>query len=96
MPQGTPSREEHKHLAAVVLFDAIPTGWVSNISQRPNIFVDFLLQQNKMKKIRQTNFYTIIASEYRRCNDLYQIRRPLGLAFVIYFWWLGELLPLYI
>jgi hypothetical protein len=27
---------------------------------------------------------------------LYQIRRPLGLAFVIYFWWLGDLLPLYI
>ncbi len=27
---------------------------------------------------------------------LYQIRRPLGLAFVIYFWWLGELLLLYI
>ena len=25
--------------------------------------------RNKMKKIRQTNFYTIIASEYRRCND---------------------------
>ena len=22
-----------------------------------------------MKKIRQTNFYTITASEYRRCND---------------------------
>jgi hypothetical protein len=29
-------------LAAVVLFDAIPTGWISNISQRP---VDFLLQR---------------------------------------------------
>jgi hypothetical protein len=27
---------------------------------------------------------------------LYQIRRPLGLVFVIYFWWLGELLLLYI
>ncbi len=27
---------------------------------------------------------------------VYQILRPLGLAFVIYFWWLGELLPLYI
>ena len=27
---------------------------------------------------------------------VYQIRRPLGLAFVIYFWWLGELLLLYI
>ncbi len=27
---------------------------------------------------------------------LYQIRRPLGLVFVIYFWWLGDLLPLYI
>ncbi len=23
---------------------------------------------------------------------MYQIRRPLGLVFVIYFWWLGELL----
>jgi hypothetical protein len=31
--------------AALVLFDAIPTGWVSNISQRSNIFVDFLLQR---------------------------------------------------
>jgi hypothetical protein len=29
-------------------------------------------------------------------NTLYQIRRPLGLAFVIYFWLLGELLLLYI
>ncbi len=28
--------------------------------------------------------------------QLYQIRRPLGLVFVIYFWWLGELLLLYI
>jgi hypothetical protein len=27
---------------------------------------------------------------------MYQIRRPYGLAFVIYFWWLGELLLLYI
>ncbi len=26
---------------------------------------------------------------------LYQIRRPLGLVFVIYHWWLGELLLLY-
>jgi hypothetical protein len=31
------------------------------------------------------------------CNTwLYQIRRPLGLAFVIYFWWLGNLLLFYI
>ncbi len=29
-------------------------------------------------------------------NDVYQIRRPLGLVFVIYFWWLGELLLFYI
>ncbi len=29
-------------------------------------------------------------------KKMYQIRRPLGLAFVIYFWWLGELLLLYI
>ncbi len=29
-------------------------------------------------------------------SNVYQIRRPLGLAFVIYFWWLGELLLLYI
>ncbi len=29
-------------------------------------------------------------------DDMYQIRRPLGLVFVIYFWWLGELLLLYI
>jgi hypothetical protein len=28
--------------------------------------------------------------------ELYQIRRPLGLAFAISFWWLGELLPFYI
>jgi hypothetical protein len=27
---------------------------------------------------------------------VYQIRRPLGLAFAISFWWLGELLPFYI
>jgi hypothetical protein len=27
---------------------------------------------------------------------LYQIRRPLGLVFVIYHWWLGKLLLLYI
>ena len=27
---------------------------------------------------------------------VYQIRRPLGLVFVIYFWWLGDVLPLYI
>jgi hypothetical protein len=27
---------------------------------------------------------------------MYQIHRPLGLVFVIYFWWLGDLLPLYI
>ncbi len=32
----------------------------------------------------------------RQANTLYQIRRPLGLVFVIYFWWLGDLLPLYI
>jgi hypothetical protein len=37
-------------LAAVVLFDAIPTGWVSNISQRPNIFVDFLLHRRLVLK----------------------------------------------
>ncbi len=30
------------------------------------------------------------------CCWLYQIRRPLGLAFVISFCWLGELLPFYI
>jgi hypothetical protein len=35
-------------LAAVVLFDAIPTGWISNISQRP---VDFLLQRWRALKI---------------------------------------------
>ncbi len=29
-------------------------------------------------------------------NILYQIRRPLGLVFVIYFWWLGALLLFYI
>ncbi len=29
-------------------------------------------------------------------SRMYQIRRPLGLVFVIYFWWLGELLLLYI
>ena len=36
--------------AALVLSDAIPTGWVSNISQRPNIFVDFLLQRRWASK----------------------------------------------
>ena len=56
-------------MAAVVLFDAIPTCWVCNISQRQNNFVDFLLQRRLVLKIRQTNFYTITASEYRRCND---------------------------
>jgi hypothetical protein len=48
LPQGTPSREEHKTFsAALVLFDTIPTGWVTwvnNIPQRPNIFENFLLQ----------------------------------------------------
>jgi hypothetical protein len=39
------------------------------------------------------SFYT---STFPACYVLYQIRRPLGLAFVIYFWWLGDLLPLYI
>ena len=34
--------------------------------------------------------------EYLLYTILYQIRRPLGLVFVIYFWWLGELLLLYI
>ncbi len=29
-------------------------------------------------------------------KGMYQIRRPLGLVFVIYHWWLGELLLLYI
>ncbi len=38
-PQWTPSREEHKRFIDVIL-----TGRVSNISQWPNIFVDFLLQ----------------------------------------------------
>jgi hypothetical protein len=40
-------------LAAVVLFDAIPTGWVSNISQRQNNFVDFLLQRRLVLKKSQ-------------------------------------------
>ncbi len=30
---------------ALVLLGAIPTGWVSNIYQQPNIFVDFQLQR---------------------------------------------------
>ncbi len=41
-------------MATVVLFDAIPTGWVSNISQRPNIFVDFLLQRRWASKNHKT------------------------------------------
>jgi hypothetical protein len=46
VPQWTPSREENKTFsAALLLFDAILTNRVSNISQRPNIFVDFLLQR---------------------------------------------------
>ncbi len=51
MPQGTPiTRGALTFLAAVVLFDAIPTGWVSNISQRQNFFVDFLLQRRLVLK----------------------------------------------
>jgi hypothetical protein len=41
-------------------------------------------------RIRNTGTFTSFF------KDLYQIRRPLGLVFVIYFWWLGELLLLYI
>ncbi len=39
-----------------------------------------------IKKVGHSNTHGIV----------YQIRRPYGLAFVIYFWWLGELLLLYI
>jgi hypothetical protein len=35
---------------AVVIFDTIPTGWVSNTSQRQNNFVDFLLQRRLVAK----------------------------------------------
>jgi hypothetical protein len=46
VPQWTPSREEKKSFSGfLVLFDAILTGRASNISQRPTIFVDFLLQR---------------------------------------------------
>jgi hypothetical protein len=38
--------------AALVLFDTILTGQVSNISQRPNVFVDFLLQRRLVLKNR--------------------------------------------
>ncbi len=38
-------------MTAVLLFDAIPNGWVSNISQRQNNFVDFLLQRRLVLKI---------------------------------------------
>ncbi len=38
----------------------------------------------------------LLTPSKKRPFILYQIRRPLGLAFVIYFWWLGDLLPLYI
>ena len=34
--------------------------------------------------------------QLKKKGAVYQIRRPYGLAFVIYFWWLGELLLLYI
>jgi hypothetical protein len=44
-----------------------------------------------------TSFYSLFLPALKmHCLILYQIRRPLGLAFVIYFWWLGELLLLYI
>ncbi len=49
-PRDTITRGALKFLAAVVLFDALPTGWVSNFSQRPNIFVDFLLQRRLVLK----------------------------------------------
>ncbi len=43
-------------------------------------------------EVRFPNFLFLTFSMFL----LYQIRRPLGLVFVIYFWWLGELLLLYI
>ncbi len=49
-PRDTITRGALTFLAAVVLFDAIPAGWVSNISQRPNIFVDFLLKRRLVLK----------------------------------------------
>jgi hypothetical protein len=55
-------------LAAVVLFDAIPTGWVSNISQRPNIFVDFLSQRRlggMETKLRETKLKLENSGEMR-------------------------------
>ncbi len=42
------------------------------------------------------NKLTALAAAHYLLTELYQIRRPLGLVFVIYFWWLGELLLLYI
>jgi hypothetical protein len=44
-PKDTITRGAKTLSAALVLFYAIQTGWVNNISQRPNIFVDFQLQR---------------------------------------------------
>ena len=46
------------------------------------------------------SYFTIVPEQSLRTVEekgaVYQIHRPLGLVFVIYFWWLGDLLPLYI
>jgi len=44
-PRDTITRGAYTFSAALAHFDAILTGQVSNISLRPNIFVDFLLQR---------------------------------------------------
>jgi hypothetical protein len=58
------------------------------------------LSVNENVVLRQlcTYYYKLLFSGRTAMNvkQLYQIRRPLGLVFVIYFWWLGELLLLYI
>jgi hypothetical protein len=43
-PMDTITRGAETFSMFLAHFDNIPTGWVSNISQRPNIHVDFLLQ----------------------------------------------------
>ena len=47
----------------------------------------------------KTYFIKVLEQSLKTVEEkgaVYQIRRPLGLVFVIYFWWLGELLLLYI
>jgi hypothetical protein len=44
-------REAEKFSVSLSHFDTVPTGWLGNISKRPNNCVDFLLQrQSALKK----------------------------------------------